>query len=256
MYDCNLIYATYNGNYSNSIRTKSCLTLNNIKCVLENIDLKLYKQITVVIAEETEPKYINKYYDDYLKSLQDTEQIKIVRKKNDKFLSYSSYYEGYKLYPNFKYYMFFEDDYLPLPKYIDITTKYMESEKLDYLFGVINKSHRIVHACHALLICKGQILKTVFHKYYRCMKRTKLPHQMAFYRQFDVSNFKGDDLLKLEYSMPFYVTKKNEIIYYNNEGKEPLVMPIQYYYNKKLSYPNGKLFNHYLLYPLDKEVTL
>ena len=75
----NLVIATYNGNYLNSIRKKqnrnNTFKLNSVKCVLENIDQSLYNQITIVIAEEIDEQYIHKEYKKYLDSI--TEQTKL-----------------------------------------------------------------------------------------------------------------------------------------------------------------------------------
>ena len=248
----NLVFATYNGNYENSIRHNINIDvnfkLNNIKCVLETIDTKIYDQITIVISEEHDIRNIDNQYDNYLKKLKNTDKIKIVKKKNDKWVSYSSYYEAYKHYPNFDYYIFFEDDYIPLNNYKNVAISHMNENKYDYVFGIINNEHKIVHACHSLLLTKGNILCKIFSKFYEKMVQTKLPHQMAFYKLFtQLDNIKGGDLSNIKFSMPFYITNKKIITYYINNKCEPLVMPIQYYYLRKKKYPNNKCYDYYVL---------
>uniref|UniRef100_A0A6C0CJY4 Uncharacterized protein n=1 Tax=viral metagenome TaxID=1070528 RepID=A0A6C0CJY4_9ZZZZ len=243
-----LILATYNGDYTQSERNARVVPVNNLKVVLDHIvrntNANSWNKIIVAVACESNPQNVNKQYDEYLQSI-DYPNVEVLRKQNDKWLSYSSYYEAYKKYPDYDTYYFFEDDYMPTDKLIQLVNNKLA--KVDYIFGYINHKHPIEHASHALCISKGSILKTVFQNYYVVMASFNHAHQIAFYMMFKkYSQFKSSDLSDTRCIIPFYRTKTNDIIlYFGNWNQEIIIYPTQYFYLNKKSYPNGRAYDFY-----------
>lgn len=246
-----LIIATYNGNYKNSVREPNKVFFNNIKCVLENTNLSLFKKIIIVVSEETNEMYINKLYDSYLRNIIQTDKLNVIWKKNDEFLSYSSYYEGYKYDSSHKYYFFVEDDYILTEKYVKVAIETIEKNKWGYIFGDINYNHKIIHACHCLCVAKQETLQITFTDYYEKMisiaRRYELVHQLCFFRLFKESGILGEDFKQTNYTLMFWKTPLSIYCFYSNYDKENLVWPIQYFYFYNKKHLNNKDYNEYLL---------
>ena len=134
----------------------------------------------------------------------------------------------------------------------------MKIKNLDYVFGIINKKHKIEHACHSICVSKGYILKTVFNNFYNIVNKIKRAHQICFYKLFKNSVFKGDDLYELGYYLPFYITSTSKVVLYikidekidiiDINTSNNILMPIQYYYINKIDYPNKQKWNNYKIY--------
>ncbi len=246
-----LVIATYNGNYKNSVRLPNQHFFYNVQCTLENTNLDLFDKVIISVAEETNPEFINTGYNTYLKSLEESEKISIVWKPNDVYLSYSSYYEAYKKYPNYDYYYFIEDDYILTDTYVDVAKNEIERNSWGYIFGVINTWIPVVHACHCLCVAKGSALQTIFASFYEKMDFVSrifdIVHQISFFRIFKVSGIPGEDFKQTPYSLMFWVTSRQTHEYYWNFGKPSIVFPIQYYFYNKLPYPNNKGYDAYLI---------
>jgi hypothetical protein len=242
-----LIVATYNGNYINSERICNNFFINNIKCLLENIDEKMFDKIIIVISEEEKYEYINVKYNNYLNTLKNTDKVSIVRKKNDLFLSYSSYFEGYTKHNNYDYYYFIEDDYIITNKYIEVALQELSLNNWDYIFGHINYNHNIIHACHCLCVANNKCLKVLFDDFTNKMHKINECHQINFFKIFYNSEFNGEDFSKSNYSLPFYVTTEERTLFYCNQDKEPIIFPVQMFYLNKHNYPNGKMYNYYII---------
>lgn len=241
-----LIISTYNGNYKNSIREPNRTLFNNIKCLIENIDLNLFDKIIIVISCEEKEEFINKKYNNYLMSL-NNDKIKIIKKKNDKYLSYSSYYEGYLVDKTMDYYFFIEDDYIITKDYVKVAIDEITKNNWDYIFGDINYQHKIIHACHCLCVTKGHCLKEIFSNFYENIEKINHAHQISFFYLFRNSKYKGEDFKKSDFTLMFWNTKGNHELFYSNKDKKNLVFPTQYFYKYKINYPNNKPFNYYVL---------
>lgn len=243
-----LIIATYNGNYLNSSRLPNKVIFNNLKCLLENTNLNLFNKIIIVISKETEEKYINIKYNTYLESLQNTDKIVVLWKQNDQFLSYSSYYEGYKYDQSHDYYFFVEDDYILSNKYVDISIETINKNKWGYIFGDINYNHPThIHACHCLCVAKKDSLEKIFINFYDRMINVGLPHQMAFFYLFKESKIPGEDFKNTNYSLMFWTTSTQTYLFYSNLGCENIVWPIQYFFYNRSDYPNNTKYDNYIL---------
>ncbi len=250
----NYIIATY----SNPNKKEFYKNINKLKMTLNYLEEFKHQifQITIVVAinfEDDDIDYIN-----YLKSIEN--KYEIIYKQNDVWLSYSSYYEAFKKFPNFDYYIMTEDDYyfcidnfdkilINLLKnndilFIDIAEfQYIEKRiiqkninKLKKKCYKLNKKKKYIYeeilikhpfANHAICISTKNILEKVYENFYDKMKKTNRVHQVAYSNLFFNENLKIIDIKNTNYKAEFYETTTNEISYFGNLNGKLFLKTIQ-----------------------------
>ncbi len=249
----NYIIATY----SNPNKKEFYKNINKLKQTLKNLEKFKHQisQITIVVSvnfEDFDIDYIN-----YIKSIEN--KYEIIYKQNDKWLSYSSYYEAFKKFPNFDYYIMTEDDYyfcidnfdkilINLLKnndilFIDIAHfQYIEKriipENINKLkkkcYKLNNKKNiyeeisiKHLFANHAICISTKNILEKVYENFYDKMKKTNRVHQVAYSNLFFNENLKIIDIKNTNYKAEFYETTTNEVSYFGNLNGHLFLKTIQ-----------------------------
>jgi hypothetical protein len=229
----NLLIATHNGINRLEPFNKLKLTLDHYAA-----NNNTFTQITVIVGCHS-PRNVNTSYNLFLTKLEEmypTLPLKIHFVANDlRFLSYSSYYEGWKLYPNFDTYIFCEDDYIFIQEDNSNVCANLINN-VDYIFAKIEDVPH--HASHAIGIARGTILTTVFDNFYHEMNQTNAIHQIAFSQIFfKHKQYKYTDMQTTKYTTPFHCTgdRRTILLHTPVDSINHIFMSVQYFYYNNIS---------------------